>query len=115
MPHILIEHYTATHAWAALPPEQRNAFFARIGAGMQQFDATSIMPLAMGRVARDVPHGSTEQFYAVWQCASRADADALVAGISATGWHEYFTTTNTVGDVDEMPQHLHDLATCAPQ
>jgi len=111
MPHILIEHYTATHAGAALPPEQRNAFLARIGAGMQQFDATRIAPLAMGRVTRDVPLGSTEQFYAVWQCASRADADALVAGISATGWHEYFTTTNTVGAVDAMPQHLQDLAT----
>lgn len=55
MLHILIEHYTATPGWAALPPEERNAFFARIGAGMLQFDAARITPLAMGRIALDVP------------------------------------------------------------
>lgn len=113
MLHTLIELYTATPAWTALPPEQRNAFFARIGTGMQQFDPARVAPLAMGRIATGVPHGRDEQFYAVWQCASREEADALVAGIAATGWHEYFTTSNVIGAVDSMPQHLQDLATHA--
>jgi len=34
----------------------------------------------------------------------------LVAGIAATGWHDYFTTTHAVGAVDDMAQHLADLA-----
>lgn len=51
MPHTLIELYTATPAWAALPPEQRTAFFDRIGAGMQQFDPARIAAVAMSRVA----------------------------------------------------------------
>ena len=51
MSHTFIELYTATPAWTTLPPEQRNAFFARIGAGMQQFDPARITPLAMGRIA----------------------------------------------------------------
>ena len=110
MSYTFIELYTATPAWTALPPEQRNAFFARIGAGMQQFDPARITPLAMGRIARDVPHSSDEQFYAVWRCASREEVDALVAGIAATGWHEYFTTTHAVGAMDSMAQHLADLA-----
>ncbi|ALA88075.1 hypothetical protein I5T93_05365 [Stenotrophomonas maltophilia] len=110
MSHTFIELYTATPAWTTLPPEQRNAFFARIGAGMQQFDPARITPLAMGRIARDVPHSSDEQFYAVWRCASREEVDALVAGIAATGWHEYFTTTHAVGAMDSMAQHLADLA-----
>ena len=110
MSHLLIELYTATPAWKALCAEERNAFFARIGAGMQQLDPAHIAPLAMGRVASEVPHASTEQYYAVWRCASRADADALVAAISATGWHDYFATTNAMGAVDAMAQHLADLA-----
>ena len=110
MSHLLIELYTATPAWKALCAEERNAFFARIGAGMQQLDPARIAPLAMGRVTSEVPHASTEQYYAVWRCASRADADALVAAISATGWHDYFATTNAVGTVDAMAQHLADLA-----
>ena len=110
MSHTFIELYTATPAWTTLPPEQRNAFFARIGAGMQRFDPARIMPLAMGRIATGVPRGSGEQFYAVWRCASREEADALVAGIAATGWHDYFTTTHAVGAVDGMAQHLADLA-----
>ena len=110
MSHTLIELYTATPAWTALPPDQRTALFARIGAGMQQFDPARITPLAMGRIATGVQHGSDEQFYAVWRCASRADADALVAGIAATGWHQYFTTTNALGADEGMVQHLADLA-----
>lgn len=110
MSHLLIELYTATPTWKALSAEQRNTFFARIGAGMQQLDPARISPLAMGRVASEVPHASAEQYHAVWQCASRADADALMAAISATGWHDYFATTNAVGAVDAMVQHLADLA-----
>ncbi|OBU68026.1 hypothetical protein A9K58_08665 [Stenotrophomonas maltophilia] len=110
MPHTFIELYTATPAWTALSPGQRTAFFARIGEGMQRFDPESIRPLAMGRIATDVPHGSGEQFYAVWHCASREAADTLVAGIAATGWHDYFTTTHAIGEVDSMGQHLADLA-----
>ncbi len=110
MSHTFIELYTATPAWTTLPPEQRNAFFARIGAGMQQFDPARITPLAMGRIATGVPYGSDEQFYAVWRCASREEVDALVAGIAVTGWHEYFTTTHAVGAMDSMAQHLADLA-----
>ena len=41
---------------------------------------------------------------------SREEVDALVAGIAATGWHEYFTTTHAVGAMDSMAQHLADLA-----
>ncbi|MDU1659193.1 MAG: DUF6616 family protein, partial [Stenotrophomonas maltophilia] len=29
---------------------------------------------------------------------------------AATGWHEYFTTTQAVGAMDSMAQHLADLA-----
>ncbi|HIE5095778.1 DUF6616 family protein [Stenotrophomonas maltophilia] len=110
MLHTLIELYTATPAWVALPPAQRRAFFARIGAGMQQFDPDRIAPVAMGRVAEGVAQGSGEQFYAVWRCASRQDADALMTGIAATGWHDYFSTTHALGAVDGLPAHLADLA-----
>ncbi|HCT24703.1 MAG TPA: hypothetical protein DIW85_00625 [Stenotrophomonas sp.] len=110
MSHTLIELYTATPAWTALPPEQRTAFFDRIGAGMQQFDPARITPVAMGRAIAGVSHASGEQFYAVWRCARREDADALVEGIAATGWHQYFTTTHTLGADDGMTQHLADLA-----
>ena len=111
MSYTLIELYTATPAWTALPPDQRTAFFTRIGAGMQQFDPVRIAPVAMGRVAEGAAHGGSEQFYAAWRCASREDADALLEGIAATGWHQYFATTNAVGADDGMGQHLADLAT----
>ncbi|WP_353075883.1 DUF6616 family protein [Stenotrophomonas sepilia] len=110
MSYTLIELYTATPAWTALPRDQRTAFFTRIGAGMQQFDPVRIAPVAMGRVAGGAAYGGSEQFYAVWRCASREDADALLEGIAATGWHQYFATTNAVGADDGMGRHLADLA-----
>jgi len=39
-----------------------------------------------------------------------ADADAAPAAISATGWHEYFTTTHAMGAAGTLQQHLAELA-----
>ncbi len=110
MSYMLIELYTATPAWTALDALSRAAFFARIGAGMQHVDPARIKPLAMGPIDHDVPHTRAEQFYAVWQCNERQDADALLAAIDATGWHTYFTTTHVVGSAGGLQQHLAELA-----
>ncbi|MGH8036823.1 MAG: DUF6616 family protein [Stenotrophomonas sp.] len=110
MPYTLIELYTATPAWTALDAFSRGAFFARIGAGMQDIDPARITPIAMGRVDQDVANASAEQFYAVWQCSERLDADALLAAIAATGWHTYFTTTHALGATGNLQSHLAELA-----
>jgi hypothetical protein len=110
MSYMLIELYTATPAWTALDPVSRGALFARIGAGMQHVDPARIKPLAMGALDPDVPRSSAEQFYAVWQCSDRTDADALLAAIDGTGWHTYFTTTHIAGASGGLQQHLAELA-----
>lgn len=110
MSHMLIELYTATPAWTALDALSRAAFFARIGAGMQHVDPAAIKPLAMGPIEQDVPYARAEQFYAIWQCNAREDADGLLAAIASTGWHEYFTTSHVVGAAGGLQAHLAELA-----
>jgi hypothetical protein len=55
-------------------------------------------------------HGSDEAVLCGLALRKPQEVDALMAGIAATGWHEYFTTTQAVGAMDSMAQHLADLA-----
>ncbi|UYO46911.1 hypothetical protein KQX63_12395 [Rhodopseudomonas palustris] len=47
--------------------------------------------------------------FAVWRAPDRESLDALVASISASGWHSYFETVNAVVAVLDLTAHLGQL------
>ncbi len=109
MTHMLLELYTPKEAWLALEPEARHAFLAKVGASMGPLLAHGIEPCGFGEIADDMPHGASSRFFAVWQAPSRTALDALVAGITASGWHEYFETINAAGQSCDLSAHLGQL------
>lgn len=110
MTQTLIELYEPKPGWLSLPAEERQAFFARIGAGMGDILALGIEPLAFGEVAPDIRHGASQRFFAVWRAPDRPALNALVAGIAASGWHDYFETINAAGQSVDLIIHLGQLA-----
>lgn len=109
MTHMLLELYTAKPAWLALTPEERQAFLAKVGAGMGPLLAQNITPCGFGEIASDLPYGTSTRFFAVWQAPDAAALAALVAGISASGWHDYFDTINAGGESCDLAAHLGQL------
>lgn len=106
----LIELYEPTSAWLALAQQERQSFFARIGAGMGDILARGVEPVAFGEMAGDVPHGAAQRFFAIWRAPDRNALDALIDGIAASGWHDYFATVNAAGSSVDLNAHLGQLA-----
>ena len=95
--HYLLELYSPKPAWLALDGAARQAYFATVGAGMAALSGSGAEALAMGAV----DGGKLDE----------AALDALLAGIAATGWHDYFDTINAAGPAVDFPDHLAQLAT----
>lgn len=112
MTHYLAELYSPKAAWLALPPAQRQAFFATIGSGMGSLSEFGIEPLAFGQTDPSQLHPAQQQFFAIWKFSDKAAVTALLEAIAATGWHDYFDTTNAAGEATDMNTHLAQLAAC---
>jgi hypothetical protein len=109
MAYYLAELYTPKAAWRALSQPQRQDFFAAIGAGMGPLSAMGIEVLALGET-QTVMHGAGQQFFAIWRMPDAAAQAALLSGIAATGWHDYFDTVNATGTAVDFSTHLAQLA-----
>ncbi|MDP8251096.1 DUF6616 family protein [Pseudochrobactrum saccharolyticum] len=112
MTHYLAELYSPKAAWLALSPEQRQDFFASIGAGMSNMSEFGIEPLAFGQTDSSQLHPAQQQFFAIWKFSDKAAVTALLEAIAATGWHDYFDTINAAGEATDMNTHLAQLAAC---
>ncbi|ACL60092.1 DUF6616 family protein [Methylobacterium nodulans] len=110
MHHMLIELYAPKPAWLRLDADARQAVFSRIGEGMGAILALGIEPLAFGEIAGDVANSAGQRFFAVWRAPDRSALDALVEGIAASGWHDYFETVNAAGEAVDLTAHLGQLA-----
>lgn len=112
MTHYLAELYSPKPAWLALSTEQRQAFFAMIGTGMNGLSNHGIEPLAFGQTDPSQLHPAQQQFFAIWKFPDQSAVTLLLEAINATGWHDYFDTVNAAGKADDMPAHLAKLAAC---
>lgn len=108
--HYLLELYSPKPAWLALDVAARQAYFATVGEGMAALSAMGAEALAMGAIDGGKLHAAPQQLYAVWRFPDEAALDALLAGIAATGWHDYFETINAAGPSVDFPAHLAQLA-----
>ena len=110
MTYYLAELYSPKSSWHALSAEGRQSFFEKVGAGMGGLAALGIEALALGPVDVTKPYAPEQSFFAIWRFPDEAALDMLIAGITATGWHDYFDTINAAGAGTDLPGHLAQLA-----
>ena len=58
----------------------------------------------------DIDHASDHRFMGVWRFPDQQACKALLAGIKASGWYEYFDHVNAAGAEGGFAQHLAELA-----
>jgi hypothetical protein len=109
MAHYLTELYSAKPAWLALPAQERQQFFATIGAAMPALSALGVQAIALGKVDPSRLHCAPQSFFAIWRCPDEASLDALISGIAQSGWHNYFDTINASGESVDFAMHLDQL------
>lgn len=110
MPHYLIELYTPKSAWLALNDKERHQFFEAIAKGMSALSELGIEAIAMGKADGCKPYAVEQSFFAIWRLPNDEALNALLAGIAAAGWHDYFNTVNAAGLGVDLTAHLEQLA-----
>ncbi|RDL50135.1 hypothetical protein BLJAPNOD_01252 [Ensifer sp. M14] len=109
MTHYLSELYTPKQAWLALDPAGRHRFFEAVGSGLADLSRVGVEPIAFGEVDAGTLRAAPHAYFAIWRFPDEAALDALVSGISASGWHDYFETINAAGRAVDLPGHLAQL------
>lgn len=107
----LSELYSPKPSWTALSHSERIDFFEKIKTGMTALSDAGIEAIAMGEVNARKKHSAPQRFFAIWKFPTETSLDALIEGIAATGWHDYFDTVNACGKGTDMAAHLEQLAT----
>ncbi|WP_457581295.1 DUF6616 family protein [Ensifer canadensis] len=110
MTHYLSELYTPKQAWLSLDAAARHRFFEAVGHGMAELSGLGVEPIAFGEVDAGKLHAASQSYFAIWRFPDEVTLDALVSGIAASGWHDYFETINAAGRGIDLPGHLAQLA-----
>ena len=110
MTHYLAELYSPKPAWLALDRNGRRQFFEAIGSGMGALSALGVEAIALGEADPASLHAPSQKFFAIWRARDAAAMSALVSGIAASGWHDYFKTINATGAGTDLNGHLAQLA-----
>lgn len=111
MNHYLVELYSPNATWKALTVAERKEYLNGVGAAMSGLTEAGVKALTLTPINSHVEHSSEHQFLAVWTFPNQETCDALLAGIKASGWYNYFDHINVVGKEIGFLEHLHTLAT----
>lgn len=106
----LSEIYSPKPSWLALSQEERFTFFKKIEAGMSALTGLGVEILTMSAVDKKKNFSPAQQFFALWTFPTEDSLKALLEGIEATGWHNYFETINIAGKGGDITSHLNELA-----
>lgn len=108
--HYLVELYTPNAAWKTLPVEQRQQFLGSIGSAMSGLASMGVEVLTLAETELGIDQGSEHRFLGIWRFPDPQARNALLAGIKASGWYEYFDHVNAAGADGDFARHLAALA-----
>jgi hypothetical protein len=107
--HYLVELYSPNAAWHALSQEARQAFLAGIGQAMGSLLDMGVKVLTLGQTVPNLDEGSAYQYLGIWEFPAPEVRDALLAGIKASGWYQYFDHRNAATQTTSFEDHLTSL------
>lgn len=107
--HYLIELYTPKPTWRQLPASDRQAFLKAIAQAMAGMEGQGIELLTLAETDANIDHASGHHYLGIWRFTHQQARDALLAGIAASGWYNYFDHINAACGTSDMAQHLRAL------
>ena len=118
MSHYLVELYTPNSAWRALPADSRQQFLDGIQTAMgglsflalEAIGATITLAYGFSSAAWAIEVMGEYRFLGIWRFPDLQARDALLAGIKASGWYDYFDHVNAACNAGGFEHHLAALA-----
>ncbi|TDC13427.1 hypothetical protein E1265_28035 [Streptomyces sp. 8K308] len=104
--HIVVEIWTPKPAFLDTPPDIREQIVGSVQEGVSQMAAVGITTLGWGRIAPTEDHPSGHDWFAVWQIPTAELVDTFFAGITESGWYEWFDQINVSGQLETVEDVL---------
>ncbi|MFS6933768.1 DUF6616 family protein [Klebsiella oxytoca] len=109
MVYYLVELYTPNAKWKSLTIEQRQQFLSSIGNSMGSLISMGVEVLTLTEIEPGINRGTEHRFLGIWRFSDVQGRDALLDGIKASGWYQYFDHINATGSDGDFIQHLRAL------
>ncbi|AXT45415.1 MULTISPECIES: DUF6616 family protein [Chromobacterium] len=109
MAHYLVELYSPKPAWLALSFLHRTDFLDQVKTNIEALPGLGIQLLTLSQISADADQAVPYRFLGVWSLPSQEACEAMLAGIRASGWYDYFDHVNAVGAAGGVDVHLADL------
>ena len=109
MSHYLVELYTPNATWNALLVEQRQQFLANVANAMVGLASMGVEVLTLAETEPHIDQGSEHRFLGIWRFPDQHARNALLAGIKASGWYDYFDHVNAASSAGSFEHHLAAL------
>lgn len=110
MHHYLVELYSPNAVWQAKTQQARKQYLDQVAAGMAALSSIGVEVLTLTETIPEIDQVSPHQFLGIWRFPNQQARDALLAGIQASGWYQYFDHINAAGIKADLHQHLEALA-----
>jgi uncharacterized protein (TIGR02246 family) len=109
--HLYVELWNPTQAWLDLSPEDRKAYFTKVGGEIQKLTGAGVEVLgfAVNDNDKETPHRSDHRYVAVWEMPSKEQVKMLEDSVSQAGWYNYFEQVNARGKLVSPPTALEDM------
>lgn len=109
MHHYLVELYSPNAVWNALAIEERKQYLSNVAAGMGSLSSIGVEVLTLTETIPELDQVSPHQFLGIWRFPNQQAREALLEGIKASGWYQYFDHINAAGIEADLHQHLDAL------
>lgn len=111
MSQYLVELYSPNARWQALSAAQRTQFLGGIQSAMGVLSALGVEVLALDDADPWIDRATGHRFVGIWRFPDQQARDALLAGIKASGWYDYFDHVNAACGVGGFASHVTALLT----
>ncbi|HCT7898548.1 DUF6616 family protein [Klebsiella sp. PL-2018] len=105
----LVELYTPNAEWKSLTIGLRRQFLEDINNSMSSLSSMGVEILTLTEIQPGIDRSTEHRFLGIWRFPDAQTRDALLAGIKASGWYEYFEHVNVTGTDGDFAQHLRML------
>lgn len=106
---LYVELWNAKQAWLDLTPEERQAYFDKVGEEIGKLTEAGIEIVGFAINNEDTSHRSDHRYLAVWKMPSTDHVQMLEESVSGAGWYEYFDQVNAGGELIPPPAALEDM------
>jgi hypothetical protein len=111
MSQYLVELYSPNARWQALSAAQRTQFLGGIQSAMGALSALGVEVLALDDADPRIDRATGHRFVGIWRFPDQQARDALLAGIKASGWYDYFDHVNAACGAGGFASHVAALLT----